>query len=311
MMCLANCAVYLIFAGRYAEADALIARLDADKAEQAALDPEVAGMLHQMRAFRASAAGDPGACLHELQDALSAFEQAGDHRNACAVRSNLGFIYAELGDFEHAEQTLRSALTIAGRMGLDDVEAVVLHNLGHVLAYRRNLEEARLMEQRAIEVFQRMGAARTEGVSRVYLAEIAFLSGDLEAAEREARAAIETLKVAPALRATAVAVLSRALLARGRADEALASAREAHAELLSLGSLEEGEALVRLAYAEALEATGATDEAAQVLSAAREHLLGRAAKISDPEWRERFLTQVPDNARTLRLAERGRHDRQR
>jgi hypothetical protein len=32
------------------------------------------------------------------------------------------------------------------------------------------------------------------------------------------------------------------------------------------------------------------------------NLLARAAKISDPVWRERFLTGVPDNSRTLALA---------
>jgi tetratricopeptide (TPR) repeat protein len=259
-------------------------------------------MLCQMRAFRASAAGDPGACLKELEAALSAFEQAGDNRNACAIRCNLGFIYSELGDFEGAEETLRSAMTAAVRLGLDDLEAAVLHNLGHVLGYRGSLDEARLVEQKAVEAFQRQGAARTEGIARVYLAEIAFLSGDLDAAEREARAAADTLKVAPGLHAAAVATLARALLAKGRAAEALESAREAHAELQSLGSLEEGEALVRLAYAEALAENGAEPESAEVLAAARAHLLSRAAKISDAAWRERFLSQVPENARTLALA---------
>ncbi|EYF01502.1 serine/threonine-protein kinase [Chondromyces apiculatus] len=302
MVCLSNCATYLTFGGRYAEADALITRLHQATAEQGHLDPEVAAELHQMRAFRASAAGDPGACLREFQASLAAFDLAGDQRNACNIRSNLGFIYTELGDFEHAEETFRSALTTASRMGLDDLETAVLHNLGKALAYRGNLEEARLLEQRAVDAFQQQGAARLEGASRVYLAEIALLSGDLTAAEREARAAADTLKVAPALRASAVALLSRALLAQGRADEALTFAREAHAELQTLGSLEEGEAMVRLAYAEALDANGEAVNAAEVLAAAREHLLSRAAKISDLRWRDRFLSQVPDNARTLSLA---------
>jgi tetratricopeptide (TPR) repeat protein len=220
------------------------------------------------------------------------------------IRSNLGFIRAELGDFEGAEETLRSAQAAVGRLGLEDVEAGVLHNLGHVLAHRGSLDEARLVEQRAVEAFHRQGGARAEGAARVYLAEIAFLSGDLDAAEREARAAADTLKVSPGLRAAAVATLARALLAQGREVEALESAREAHAELQSLGSLEEGEALVRLAYAEALAANGAGAESAEVLAAAREHLLSRAAKISDPTWRERFLSHVPENARTLALAAR-------
>ena len=53
---------------------------------------------------------------------------------------------------------------------------------------------------------------------------------------------------------------------------------------------------------EALTAAGKGTEASGVLATARDQLLPRAAKISDTTWRERFLTQVPDNARTLALA---------
>jgi tetratricopeptide (TPR) repeat protein len=301
MMSLSRCGNYLVFGGRYAEADDLIAGLDRAAKERSALDPEVAAMLHQLRAFRASVAGDPGASLEHLQGALSAFEQAGDLRNACTTRTNVGCIQTELGDFEGAETTLRGALAIAGRLGLEDVEIFVLHNLGHVLLHTSSLGEARAVEQKAIEAFHRQGAARLEGVARSYAAKIALLAGDLAPAENEARAAADLLKAAPPLRAAAVAVLSRILLASGRAAEALETAREAYAQLEALGSLEEGEATVRLAYAEALSAAGQTTEAAGVLVAAREHLLARAAKISDATWRGRFLTQVPDNARTLEL----------
>src|SRR6185436_9080772 len=106
------------------------------------------------------------------------------------------------------------------------------------------------------------------GGTLFYLAKIAFLSGDPAGAEREARAAADALEDVPPLRANAVAALARALLAQGRPEEALAAA-------------------------------GATDESEKALVSAREHLMSRAAKISDPKWRERFLTCVPDNARTL------------
>lgn len=65
---------------------------------------------------------------------------------------------------------------------------------------------------------------------------------------------------------------------------------------------EEGEALVRLVYAEALIAGGKESNFCVVITEARERLLTRAAKISDLRWRERFLSQVPDNAQTLALA---------
>jgi hypothetical protein len=77
----------------------------------------------------------------------------------------------------------------------------------------------------------------------------------------------------------------------------------AAAVLASLGSIEEGDAMVRLVHAEALAALGMNERYAAAVSEARDHLLVRAARISDPRWRERFLTSVPDNARTLELAQ--------
>ncbi|WP_437733880.1 serine/threonine-protein kinase [Sorangium sp. So ce1335] len=302
VMCLCEGATYLIFGGRYAAADTLIRMLDGVASETAGLDPQAAGLYQQVRAIRAQTKGDIGAALSGLTAALPAFEQAGDRRNACSVRSNLGFLYGEVGDFEMAESALRTALAAAQRMGLDDLETAALQNLGYVIAHLGQIEEAKLLEQRAAAAFHQQGDRRMEGVALTYLAQILLRSGDPAGAEREARAAVEALKVAPPLRAAAVAVLSRALLAQGRPAEALPAAREAFAQLEEAGSLEEGESLVRLTYAEALAAAGAAREAAAALAAAREHLLGRAAKISDPTFRERFLTCVPDNARTLALA---------
>jgi tetratricopeptide (TPR) repeat protein len=146
------------------------------------------------------------------------------------------------------------------------------------------------------------GSTRLEGGTRNYLAKIELHAGNLDAAEREARAAAELFMTAPPVRPAALAVLARVLLAKGRADDALAAAREAYSQLEELGSLEEGEATVRLTHAEALMANGLNTEAGQVLVTARDQLLQRAAKISDATWRERFLNQVPDNARTLALA---------
>jgi hypothetical protein len=91
------------------------------------------------------------------------------------------------------------------------------------------------------------------------------------------------------------------LLRRGAAEGALAAAREAIDLLDTLGTLEEGEALVRLVYAEALHAS--TDRrAASAILDARDHLLDRAAKIRDPLLRRSFLERVPENARTVALA---------
>jgi serine/threonine protein kinase/tetratricopeptide (TPR) repeat protein len=302
LVCLSQCASYLVFGGRYTAADRLMEMVDRALADPALQSAQTAALVHQARSIRANAAGDLGACLEGLGGALTAFERAGDRRNVCAMRQNLGFIYAELGDFARAEEENRTALAAADRMGLFDLVTLGLNNLGHVLAYRGQLAEARRLEQEAVNAFVRQGDPRMEGVARTYLAEIALFSGDVDSAEREARAAIEVLVAARPLQPFAGAVLSRALLQAGRAEEALRAAREAHALLEAHGAIEEGESMVRLVYAEALLGAGFPAEYARAIDAARSRLLARAARIGDPEWRRRFLADVPDNARTLALA---------
>jgi hypothetical protein len=69
-----------------------------------------------------------------------------------------------------------------------------------------------------------------------------------------------------------------------------------------LGGLEEGESLIRAVYALALRAAGNDAEGREVIHAARATLLARAERIRDPEWRQRFIAAVPENARVMDLA---------
>jgi tetratricopeptide (TPR) repeat protein len=299
--CLSFCGTDLVFAGRTSAADGLIGELGAALADPSSYAPQVVAALEQLRGVRAVYAGDIAGCIAGFEAALSAFERAGDRRDACAVRANLGVAFIELGDYAGAEESLRAATTVADRMGLADVGLTALQNLGHVLAYRSQLAEARRVELRALEGFRALGDPRMEGVARMYLAEIAYLSSDLDVAEQEGRAACAALEVAPPLRAAALAVLARVLLALRRTDEALTTASEAHGILESLGGIEEGESLVRLVHAEALAASGDHGAFSAAIHSARERLMARADRISDAAWRARFLDGVRDNARTLAL----------
>ncbi|WP_437933440.1 serine/threonine-protein kinase [Sorangium sp. So ce341] len=301
-VCLCAGAGRLLFGGRYQLADELLDAIEQD-AEETDLEVEVLARLHEARAYRAMAGGDPGASFAGFEAALAAFEQAGDRRNACWARNNLGSCYAELGDFEGAEAALRASLADAERMGLSDARLGALLGLGPVLARLDLVEEARRTAEEAIATSQGLGDARREGAARTCLARILLQSGDLGGAEREARAAVAILYGAPPLRAFAYAVLGRALLDAGQAVDALAATTEAFCLLESVGA-EVGESLVRLAHAEALSACGHRREAMMAIASARERLLDRARKIGDPAWRARFLGNVPDNAATLEIERR-------
>jgi hypothetical protein len=97
-------------------------------------------------------------------------------------------------------------------------------------------------------------------------------------------------------------MLALVLLAYGRYSDALAAAREAMGLLASIGKVEDGEALVRVVYAEALHTTGHHEAARAAIADARDRLLAAAARIDDSRYRESFLHNVPENARTLHLA---------
>ncbi|WP_437973000.1 protein kinase [Sorangium sp. So ce295] len=302
LRCLSTGANALALGGRYAEGAALLDVVQRALASAETRDIEVVAHLHDARAAYEMCRGDLGSCAGSQEAALLAFEQAGDHRNALSARTSLGVVCMELGDFETALSMLRVAMEAADRMHLDELKVSGQANLAQVLGYRGQLAEGRALAEEAVASSQGTGMVRTELFARCYLAKIVLAMGDFEAAEREARAAIALFESAPTLGVQAFSILARVLLGRGRTDEGMRAAAEASARLSEFGTLEEGESLVRLTYAEALAASGRRAEAEAAIASARTALLARAEQLSDPAWRERFLRDVPDNARTLELA---------
>jgi hypothetical protein len=101
----------------------------------------------------------------------------------------------------------------------------------------------------------------------------------------------------------ALGTLSALRLAQGRAAEALAAVEDALARCTTMGGcgMFRG-AFVRLAHAEALHATGAHDASRHAIAEARARLLTITDRITDPAYKQSFLENVPENARTLALA---------
>jgi tetratricopeptide (TPR) repeat protein len=294
-------AVQLAFRGEYALMDELLGRLST--AARDTTEPQARARILRAQVIRAGVLGDAGRRISLGVEAVEQFVAAGDRRNACSARINLAFGHAEIGAWEPAERQLREALAVAERMGLPTLSAHAKHNLGLVLAHTGALTEALALEREALERCIAYGDTRLAGASRIYLALILAKMGDLELAEEEATLAAGDLHGTPSPHAYALAMGAKVKLARGRHAEALADASKAAQMLLDLGGLEEGESLVRLTYAEALHAAGDIEAARAELAAARGRLLERAAKIADPALRRSFLERMPDNARTIELAD--------
>ncbi|WP_437624352.1 protein kinase domain-containing protein [Sorangium sp. So ce1151] len=302
VIALCSAARQLFPAGRYAEADALIARIRALAGDLASLPPRAAAEVHRLRGARARHLGDPAGDVAGYAAAVEAFERASDAREACNARVSLGFALLELGDFERAGEELTAALAAAERMALRTVATRARQSLGRTLAARGQLDEALALLRQVILECRGYGNLRFEGGTRIYAALIAHAAGDFGAAEADARDAAELLQVVPPSRAGALAALARALTAQGRADEALAAAREASELLARYGGIEEFESLVLVAFVEAARCAGDHEVARAAAARARDRLLARAAAIPEPALRESFLHRVRENAMLLSLA---------
>lgn len=302
--CLARGAMLLVSGGKEEAASLFDRRLEDLTARERRLDARARGRLQYLRGFRALQGGDVARAFSGLSAACDEFRKAGDARAVCTAEVDLGYTCAQIGLYDRARTELESALSTAQRMGLQRVAAGCQQNLGLVLSYCGNADlipQARELEQEAARAFEVQGDRRMMGAAWTYLAIIQQRAGDYRSAEYEARRAVAVLDGVPPIRAFALAVLSRALLAQGRAADALPPAVEAMDLLTALGGIDDGEALVRLAYAETLNANGRTDEARKAGASARERLLERAAKIESPDWREDFVRNIPENAETLAL----------
>jgi tetratricopeptide (TPR) repeat protein len=299
--CAARIARHLTLYGNYARADALLALIA--EVETSVGDPVVLARIDVAVAARAMVKGDLAVMLARVEAAIAHFAEAGDVREVCGCRPHLAFAQILLGRYDAAACELRQVIVAAERMGLRRVAAAAMHMLGYAAARVGARDEAIAMETEAIAIFTADGDVRMMAGSRSYLAGILAEAGDLPGAEREATAAVEAFATIPNCLALALGTRADIRLRRGDVSGALADAEPAYAILRELGGIEEHEALVRLSYAEALEAAGRHDEAVTIIDAAKQKLLECAEKIGDAAMREGFLRAVPENARTLALAE--------
>jgi tetratricopeptide (TPR) repeat protein len=297
----ARAATQLALVGFRELGDELLDRLTASVPAETR-EPGVAAWVLEARALAAGAAGDPGARVRFADAAAESFETAGDLRNACLQRVSLGYAYVEIGAYAHAERSLRGALAVAERIGLDNAVGTARAQLGRTLAMCGKLEEADAVLAKAVESLLAQKNLRLAAVAGRYRAHVFTLLGDTAKAEREARDAVAALASSNAMRGDALAALARAQREGGKIQDALATARQAMEALEAAGKTAAGEAAIRLEHAEALVAAGETDTAREVIAAARERVLARARTIADEDLREAFLNAVAENARILELA---------
>ncbi|MFT3764203.1 MAG: protein kinase [Minicystis sp.] len=268
-----------------------------------AADPAVMGAIDfYARAIRATAEGDVFASFRLMASAAAWFEAAGDQRRMCKAEICAAMALIDLGGYEEATARLGRGLVVAERLNIPASVVMARSTRAHALSRLGWLAEARADAEATAGV--PCGDPRTEVEAWSYHAWILAELGDLAGAEASARRAVAGPGPTTTRRAYALAILAKVLLAQGRAAEAIAPAREAEAIFEAKPHYEMGQSFERLVVAEVLDAAGEHAAARRAIAAACAALRAVAARISDAAVCDRFLTGVPENARTFALAER-------
>jgi tetratricopeptide (TPR) repeat protein len=256
---------------------------------------------HTSVAYRAAdACDDPWTALQHIAELQELFDAIGGELLFVAIQLMRGMNQWYLGALAPAAQALEAIPVVDTSLGAGSSMRRLL--LSWLYADLGALAQARELATQLAESGRAHHNPLEEGHGRWALAEALRRDGDLEGADREVGVAL-TMAV-PLGRPGVLATLSALRLAQGRTEEALAAAEDAMARIETMGGcgIFRG-AFVRLAHAEALHATGAHEAAARAIAGARTRLLAIADRITDPGYKASFLEGVPENARTLALAD--------
>ncbi len=303
IVCLCRGTFQMIFAGRFAASDTMLARIAEIARTPEALDDLARAQLFHVQGVRAAHAGDVATFLARLEAAVDAFERVGDLNNVRLERTTIGWCWAEIGDFAKAEDLVRANIESCIQAGAQQAITYAKVNLGYILANRPGRsDEARALLAAAIDECRAVRNTRLEGWAHAHAAAIEHAAGTHERALEHAEDAVRLLAAAPSLQGWALATRARALVALGRAEAALEDTTRAIAALDSLGGLLQGESLPPLVHAEVLVALGRDDDAKSAASDARARLERRADLLGRPDWRALFMA-IPDNAATMRIAQ--------
>jgi hypothetical protein len=245
---------------------------------------------------------DPYLAYSLAEQSARAFAEGQMLHQLTMSRTLAGFARMELGDAAGAEESTRSALSAAERLG----DSYMLANARFYLAYvltespePAKLDEAMHLGQRVIEANI---SPSYENCVHWAFAKVALARAQWTAAEAEARRARDKNSFSPIYMIAASTCLLRALIGQGRVEEAAAVAREDLARLRRLGGAGFSDVPFRAAAAEALFQAGQREAAEESLGEALHEIDLRASGIPDAGLRDSYLHRNQDNRRAFELA---------
>ncbi|MGD8697816.1 MAG: adenylate/guanylate cyclase domain-containing protein [Gemmatimonadales bacterium] len=277
--------------------------------------------------------GDPREALKYYRISLPLERQAGDRYGQAEVFDQLGLVQIDLDDFTTALDYFEAAREICTELGQRPAESRVIGHYAMALLWLGRYEEAESAAKSALDLAERCGSLLAQAGVKIALAAALNARGQSREAEELARDVCDIARqtAQPGLEARGLLLLAQAQTGPAAADDARrarALARQAslaHVDILALvreaelslaagdkesaeqasaeafhklsmrGKIEGPEEAVLHTRALVLEALGRHAEAVDLYEQARATVRGKAEKIEDPQWRQRFLRDIPLN----------------
>jgi tetratricopeptide (TPR) repeat protein len=279
-------------------------RLDAVGVEILSRDNIARGWTHYARAYvQHCLQARPWQACVSGEAGVRAFQEVNSERNRTAVQAIWGLAVEALGDRPRAIEILRNAVETCGRAGQTYATAATQMQLVLILSGSpepAHQEETRHIAHHMLETAK--GNLLHLGVAYLALAKGEEARGEYSKAAAHAGQACELIGALLSYQLVARTLLSATLRAQGRTAEARAEAAQSVQLLEQRGGAGAGAVGVWLSLAEACLAQEDTAAGEQALRRALQCLSLRAEDIPDAAVRERFLCQVPENARAQELA---------
>ncbi len=284
----------------------LLAKLAANTARAEAHNPLVRRYLHSARSFLAMMREPrPWTCIQESLRTSAMSRQAGDPLidvPARIIGSEWGWF--EVGDFEGVERRLREhGAEIASCQSIVNV-VHFRHLLARVLCERPDEKSWTEAEALILSIRKSEGGHSLYPVlARNVLARIAFLRGQFQGAETLSRALMQQFPADAVWLMNAASIQMRALLALGRPAEATQVAERVLGSFPMLGGSGVTEVEVRLAASEAFHHAGDFERARSELGETLRQIQLRADDITDPFWKNSYLTRNASCVRAQALVQ--------
>jgi len=248
--------------------------------------------------------GDIGSAVELIRQQVAINHRIGNQLGEAIGLSNLGYNYVLLGQYHVAIQTLEEALCLCNI--IEDQRTSAYTQLNLALARYRSGEysTARDLLLKTFSSLESLGDMFGIAAGHSYLGLVYEANGNLQEAQVEYQDAVDMFHKIGAISYAndALTGLARCSMASGDLNKAEGYISRVCDYLKTNGAV--GMELPIWSYktcAEIYYAINMTDRALQAIKDGYNELIDRADLISDREWREAFLMNVPDHKAIINL----------